>query len=551
MFRQTFKERAYSQSVFGRYLFLFNTGAAWATGIALLSAAATTQVRAAQTAPRPLSGYNILLITTDEERLPQYWPKGWVEKHLPQRDRLAQQGLTFRNAFCASAMCSPSRASLYTGLYPDQHKVKVTLKTSDPTQCTLQTTTQNMARLLASAGYDVQYRGKWHMSKDPSGRLDVTSPADLARYGFNGWVPPESGQDQESYNFGGGCANYDAQYADQAAVFLKSVDPQSPTPFALVVSFSNPHDIMGFPTNWNEKSVSDLPEFMDCDNYGSAAPQCLQQQIKLPPTVYENLSNNFKPHIQVASKQLFDSQLGPLPTQQDLLNYANFYAYLHKVVDKHIGTVLDALESNVGLRERTIIIRLADHGEMGLSHGGLREKVWNAYEETIHVPLVIANPVLFPKPVQTSALVSLIDVMPTLASLVGVPHRENYTFKGRDLLPIIRDAIENPTAPSVKVQDSILFATDETSDVITNLAMHIRCIRTADRKFSMYFDPNGVARTEYELYDLKSDPTEYYNLANPDPLNPYYDPQQTAEMFAELYRKMQETGTMPPPEVRF
>ena len=66
-----------------------------------------------------------------------------------------------------------------------------------------------------------------------------------------------------------------------------------------------------------------------------------------------------------------------------------------------------------------MIFRCADHGEMGLSHGGLRQKAFNAYEETIHVPLVVSNPVLFPRPAETDALASLVDLLPTIATIAG------------------------------------------------------------------------------------------------------------------------------------
>ena len=63
------------------------------------------------------------------------------------------------------------------------------------------------------------------------------------------------------------------------------------------------------------------------------------------------------------------------------------------------------------------MIRTSDHGEMGLSHGGLRQKIFNAYEETIRVPLVVSNPRLFPQPRESDALVSLLDVVPTCPRL--------------------------------------------------------------------------------------------------------------------------------------
>ena len=92
--------------------------------------------------------------------------------------------------------------------------------------------------------------------------------------------------------------------------------------------------------------------------------------------------------------------LGPLRDRQAQLDYVNFYAHLHRVVDAKIGRLLDALGSADdpgSLRSRTVVVRCSDHGEMGLSHGGLRQKMFNAYEETINVPLVFSNPVLFPR----------------------------------------------------------------------------------------------------------------------------------------------------------
>ena len=91
------------------------------------------------------------------------------------------------------------------------------------------------------------------------------------------------------------------------------------------------------------------------------------------------------------------------------------------MVDEQIGRVMarSATRRPGSLRSRTVVFRCADHGEMGLSHGGLRQKAFNSYEETIHIPLVVSNPVLFPKPVQSDALVSLVDFLPTVATLAG------------------------------------------------------------------------------------------------------------------------------------
>ena len=160
---------------------------------------------------KPSRRPNIVIVMTDQERVPMHWPAGWAEANLPNRKRLARHGLTFTNHFCAASMCSPSRASIFTGVYPAEHGVTEVLRVgtseSDLAQHTLQPSRKNMADLLAAAGYDVQYRGKWHMSKDPSGTLYVQSRHDLEHYRFKGWLPPDAGADQASQLLGGGTAD--------------------------------------------------------------------------------------------------------------------------------------------------------------------------------------------------------------------------------------------------------------------------------------------------------------------------------------------------------
>ena len=489
---------------------------------------------------------NIVLLITDQERFPQHWPDGWADRNLPNRRRFAQHALTFTRAFCSSSMCSPSRATLFTGLYPAQHGVTQVLQTGMDAvdQPTLQPTTQNMARMLASAGYDVQYRGKWHMSKDPSGTLDVQSQRDLERYGFRGWLPPDGGQDQDPEHFGGGDTDYDAQYVAQAAAFLKAASPKASKPFALVISLVNPHDIMAHPKTWDSPSFSDIAPFKGTDNYGEDTPGCLEQGIDLPSTVDEHTERNFKPAAQARSTVFWATGLGPLATPREQLDYVNFYAFLHRESDRHIGTVLDALDANPAVRDKTIVIRTADHGEMGLAHGGMRQKAYNAYEETLHIPLAISNPKMFPRPVRTGALASLVDLMPTIATLGQVPDRGKWTFKGKDLGPIISDAVAHPTKPTASVQESVLFTTDEViGSTVVGQPSHIRCIRQAEWKFAMWFDPSGGERPEYELYDLSTDPDELHNMA--DPAGPYHDLRKAAEMRALLVSRMAETGTTP------
>lgn len=473
-----------------------------------------------------------------------HWPADWARNNLPNRQRLVDTGLTFTRSFCNAAMCSPSRSTLFTGLYPAQHGVVSTLTeggTLSPTEPVLPVDGQNMAKMLLSAGYDVHYRGKWHMSKGADGG-DPT-PEDIARYGFAGWEPPEAGQDTAPENFGGGCADRDRKIATDAAEFLRSRSTSDANPFALIVSFANPHDILSYPKTWNQVDG-------DCNNYGAVAAEAFDQGIELPPNMDESLLLNFKPTAQAELRLLLAGALGPLVGPEAARQYVNLYAYMHKVVDEHIGTVLDALESVSGLREQTVVFRVADHGEMGLSHGGLRQKAFNAYEETLNVPLVVSNPRMFPQAATTDALASLIDVMPTLATLAGVPDRSAWTFKGVDLSPVIDDASAHPGGPSAHVQDSVLFTFDDENvaaangQTIVKQPNHIRAVRQDRWKYAMYFDPSGRERPQFELYDLHNDPLEMTNRANPlDLAN--FDRAQVDAMHAVLVDVMARTGTTP------
>ena len=106
------------------------------------------------------------------------------------------------------------------------------------------------------------------------------------------------------------------------------------------------------------------------------------------------------------------------------------------------------------LRSRTVVLRTSDHGEMGLSHGALRQKAFNAYEETINVPLVISNPTLFPEPAETDALASLVDVVPTVIALAGGAPADD--LRGRDLSPILAEAANPERERAAEGTDSPL-----------------------------------------------------------------------------------------------
>jgi len=527
-------------------------GAAAVAAGAAVSACAPKATRRASLASSGGRRPNVLLLWTDQERSFQHWPAGWVAEHLPSQARLTRHGLIFDNAFTAAAQCTPSRATFLTSTYPVVSGVTNTLAAP---LFPLQSHQMNLARLLGDAGYRVGYKGKWHLSLPvqvgPPGVFTENdsgwSAADIAEharaYGVPQWNPPDAGTTEFSLpTLGGGFANNDgrivagttpgavrqtAGYGESALEFLERyAGSDRSDPFCLFVSLVNPHDVSIFPRLWREAGYS-REGFADL---GISLPENLEDSLEA------------KPRIQRLFREYFgrSDQGGPLPTRRDQLDYVNFYAHLHEVVDRHVMKVLDALDAH-GLAEDTVVFRFSDHGEQGLSHG-LRQKMFTAYEETIRVPLVVSNPRLFPSPVRTSSYASLVDLLPTVAGLAGIDSAELRArgARGLDLRPVFQD-------PTRSVQDSVLFTYDdwfgEKFERLTHgVPTHIRCVREGTWMYAVYFTADGEA-FDHELYDVASDPGQCTNLLSESPSASVV--RETKRLHAKLTSKLESADALP------
>lgn len=502
---------------------------------------------------------NLLLIVTDQEREVMHWPEGWAERNLPARARLLRHGLRFTRAQCNTAACSPSRATFLTGLYPAQHGVKNLLRCDDPKDPVqsrlpvLPSQLPNLATILRSAGYHVELKGKFHLSRpvqyDRRRRRHYWSDADVThmaeRYGFAGWNPPDMSDPQSLTDLGGGAVNNDGRFVDgsgTAAGEPRSLDElhrqsavhflntyRGDKPFCLIVALVNPHDVQEYPGR-GIRGVSPSPTFA---RGGYRVEDFKDLPIDLPPNLEDDLST--KPGVHASFRKLLAVGTGHVRTRERQLAYARFYAYLNQQVDAQILKLLDALDAN-GLTDDTLVIRTSDHGELGMSHGGMRQKFYNVYRETLNVPLIVSNPRLYPKPQTTDALASLIDVVPTLVTLCGAPVSEQHRFRGRDLTPILAD-------PAAHVQDVLHFTYEDDAFPVTG-ADCIRAIVERDWKYAVYYDPFTGAPTEYEMYDLVRDPLELTNLAHASHRTPASDAQR-ARLHQRLIDVMRANGTMP------
>ena len=364
------------------------------------------------------------------------------------------------------------------------------------------------------------------VAPDPAARAAAAgASADSERierdFGFADWDPPDAGENAKAENFGGGNVGPLGQGWDE--VYIRGVErwlgrADLPEPFCLVVSLVNPHDVLGYPASYRRGGYDDA-EFRDLG-------------VGLPPTVDEDLTS--KPSVHTLMQMGMTAYMGPLASRQGAARLRQLLrppAPGRRPPHRPPAGLPRRPGSPDSLRSRTLIVRSSDHGEMGLSHGGLRQKAFNVYEETIHVPLLVSNPVLFPQPAQTPALASLIDLLPTIATLAGAEAPAG--VQGRDLAPVLarhaspaeregrppgstsgrqRASRSGGLGPGVASLHLRRPPGGDGDGRCPGQPNRVRCVHDGRRKYAVYLDPEGRMAAEYEVYDLERDPEERHNL---------------------------------------
>ncbi|HEY7891581.1 MAG TPA: sulfatase-like hydrolase/transferase [Solirubrobacteraceae bacterium] len=469
-------------------------GASALTGALGGSRAASSAARAIPAA-RSYQQPNILVILVDQLRSNPRWISAMPVSPslLPNVTRLGGEGVSFANHYTASNDCTPARSTLLTGLYTHQTGCMITGgSTLDPGFPT-------WGRMLREHGYRTYWYGKWHLTHGDN-KWSILENADaLEPYGFSGGTyPSPDGAPGQGWRV-------DPLIVSQFGEWFEQVSAQQP--WCTTVSLVNPHDIAWWYT-WT-KAVKQ-------ERSASRTAQQMPLNFETP----EQLQARRKPRLQLSLQQTAAQAFGEVPfsgshATKAWLSMMDLYAKLQQEVDRHVGAVLQTLQSRPDVAQNTIVIFSSDHGEYAGSHG-LRGKGAAAYEEGIRVPLIIRDPRgVLTKPGQVrDQLTSSVDVAPLLLSIANGSEewrRDSHYEHIADRLELMR-VLRDPSAPG---RSHVLHATDE---VVTEFALepyagapaHVLALRTPRAKLVTYCDwrPGTVepvvSPQDSELYDYRT-----------------------------------------------
>jgi N-acetylglucosamine-6-sulfatase len=408
---------------------------------------------------------NIIFILTDDHR---YDAIGFLHTQTfietPNLDKIAKEGAYLPNAFVTTSLCSPSRASILTGLYAHKHQV---IDNNKPVSQQL----VFFAQYLQKVGYKTGFVGKWHMGGESAN----------PQRGFNQWISfPGQGSylpDENGLNVNGVKTKQKGYITDEltdyAIDWLKSVDKKMP--FMLYLSHKGVH-----------------ADFIPPDRFKNDHPN---DSFKKPITMEPDAHSNQPMWVQNQRNSWHGIDF-PYHTTLDIEEYYKRYARTLKGVDESVGSIMKYLKEN-GLLESTLIIYMGDNGFLFGEHGLIDKR--NAYEESMRVPMLAYCPDIIKPGTLIKDIVANIDIAPTLLNAAGLKAPSH--MDGKSFLPQL-------SGISIPWRNELLYEYYWERNYPQTPTMH--ALRTNQYKYIHY---QGIWDTD-ELYDILSDPFESKNLIN-------------------------------------
>lgn len=512
-----------------RQAFLQLTAATAATGV---------QAKPARRREKPL---NVLLITTDQE---QPWRKTPHLLKLRHHEEFLARAVHFENWHANTSPCAPARSNMYTG----QHLQRTRVTDNPgipPWPNALDTAMPTMGTLFKEAGYRTVYKGKWHLSEiQPDAAKNFSRG--LAAYGFDEYQPgPEAvGLAWDGYK-------HDPEIAADAAGWLMNEGKASGQPWLLTVNFLNPHDIMFFDAT-GAMNETRLPMGGPRSRLNAAPPTAPYGRFaRLPMPANFSLERTGELEAHRIFREDNEMFLGAIAddNRAGWSNFVNYYADCLRDVDTHLGTVIAALK-RAGLDDSTVVVFVADHGEMAGAHGQ-RQKGPFIYAENLGVPMMVRHPDVRTG-AATKALGSAVDLVPTLLGLAGLDtraiHDRHPELAGFDLSTVVSaPKAAGPRAEILFAYSAIYSGSPDVRRKRSRVTLEPDPVRRAQLetqppyhvdlqyrtfmrglfdgryRFARYFAPrdhhtptdwaNLKGRNDLELYDTQADPLEMRNLA--------------------------------------
>lgn len=450
---------------------------------------------------------NVLFILTDDQRFDAVSTEPTSVIATPQLERLARGGIVFSKHFCTTSLCSPSRASILTGLYASRHSV-----TNNFTE--YPDSIETWPKALQRAGYRTAYFGKYHMGEEN----------DDVRGGFDRFVT-HRGQGKyfdTEFRFDGGERRvvpgyYTSVVTEMAESFMR--EQSSGGPWAMIVGHKAPHSFY-------------VPE----PKYEHAFDHVA---FRYPPSAFELEDNDpwYRERLSTwhgIYGPLFDfRKQWPEVRPEGVKDFARMNrAYLGTIlsVDDSVGHLLDVLEET-GQLDHTIVVFTSDNGLLAGEHGMIDKRT--AHEGSMRIPLIVRGPGLgqSSEVTRVERMTATVDFVPSLLELCGVPLES--AVDGRSWAGLARGESAEGW------RESLLYMYDYEKQF--PYTPNVRAVRTERWKLIRYpHGDGGSDRRKADLFDLQSDPEERVNRIDDPELR-----ETVVELEAELQRLLAEVGAMP------
>jgi len=452
---------------------------------------------------------NLLIILTDDQRYDAMGFLGHPFLETPTLDRIAREGVHFKNAVVTTSLCSPSRASILTGLYAHNHRV---VDNYNPFSDKL----VFFPKYLQDVGYETAFIGKWHMG----GEIDHPQP------GFDHWVAFKG---QGVYFADPADAKVKGRYVPQVSRDGLNINGERVPQEGYITDV-----LTDYATDWLEGRSGDKPwmlylshkavhaDFLPANRHAYSYEN---ETFEKPVTWFEQpeLFRDVPLWVQNQRNSRHGVEFAYY-TNLDIGTYYKRYCETIRAIDDSTGAVLKALEDR-GELDNTVILFMADNGFL-FGERGLIDKR-NAYDASVRIPMLLRYPKSVKGGQTLTGVVANIDVAPTMLDFAGVEIPEY--MDGRSMKPLV-------SGDSGDWRDYLLYEYYWERNYPHTPTTHA----VLGERFK-YIRYHGVWDVD-ELFDLEKDPEERINLIN----DPEYA--ETVERLNQrLFELMEETdGTEMP-----